>query len=139
MLASLKRPIITKQSPVVTAENMIAAAIVENIFSPGTFPMVAAMDNAVAERMATGVSCGRLTMPGNELKIPVQRHMIMAPKMVSPAAWGAWAASGPEKMIPAKETSIMTIRIPMTMPWDNAGTRLEENVSRVNSASNALS
>lgn len=126
-------PITQKNNAVTRAEDMTVPATVANMVSTEAVERAAIMDAAVTERMATGVSWGRLIMVAEGENIPVKRHRAADPKIHIPAALDAKSVRGPEKMILAKETSTMTRMAPMIIPWIRAGMNLGEKISVINS------
>jgi hypothetical protein len=61
--------------------------------------------------------------------------MTTAPKSSSPEARVASGASEPEKIMALRETSMTTMRTPMTQPRASAGTTFCDNRSSVSSVS----
>jgi hypothetical protein len=133
ILDNLNFPINQKKKAVTRAEPITIPATVANKISEGTEGSAATMEAAATERMATGVSWGRLTIVEKGLNRPVTRQRAAAPKIHIPAARGAKGARAPEKIILAKETSTTTRTTPIIKPCIIAGISFGEITSPNNS------
>ena len=109
---------------------MAATAVVKVSSGVEVADMLPTTPAVINARMAAGVSCGIVMVPGIELVSAPSRRMVNAPKSTKPIPLATKGASAPENISAANDISTLT----SVMPTISPAVRLETNLLGWNSS-----